>query len=85
MKRPRLVAYRVLLLLLPASLGSSALARTLKFQHQEKSTPTGLRLPAQGFRTLGHRHPLRSQPQRGCGAIYRETLWLHGITDDARG
>ena len=55
----------------------------LNSERQAKSIPMGLRPLAQGFRTLGNRRPLGSQPHRGCVAIYRGALFLLGITHDA--
>ena len=55
----------------------------LNSEPQAKSIPMGLRPLAQGFRTLGNRRPLGSQPHRGCVAIYRGALFLLGITHDA--
>ena len=37
----------------------------LNSERQAKSIPMGLRPLAQGFRTLGNRRPLGSQPHRG--------------------
>ena len=44
------------------------------------SIPTGLRISAEGFRTLGNGHPLLFQPCRGFGTLVSSTL--SGLVSD---